>query len=453
MNFLKTGLGVFISQIISLLLIPVLSRLYTPSDFAELGYFLGLFAVLAPVCSLRLPDSIVVAKYIRSAYALFNISLIVGIILSLLVGLIFYVFSNDKRLSIYLFLMIVSYTGIQCTLFWLVRSAKFGSYAVMNAGMTALVPILQLVFYYTHADGDLIDATLAAYLIVATVAILYCYNSLPKRKLSLSLVFYSLRRQSTFIKYLTPYSIVGSLKQKMPYIVLGSGSDITGYLTQADKIMNAPNSLLSSAIRPVLYRFYSVNGISRSNVYFIETIVKSITVLVAPVVCFIVLNSEELVVAVLGEKWVNASGVFSLVLISSGFFMVTNWMDRLLDVMSKQKVGLMIESMMSIIIVVSLLSFSQTNQSAHYLVSLYTALMILGSLLWLFVMYHLVGLGVAKAINALVFICFISGLSYIVSIFGMSTDYYLFLYLVYYILMMVCFSLLHKNKLLKVARA
>ncbi|HGH6027433.1 TPA: oligosaccharide flippase family protein [Vibrio mimicus] len=452
MNFLKTGLGVFVSQVISLLLIPILSRIYAPSEFAELGYFLGLFAIVAPICSLRLSDAIVVAKYQRSAHALFELSILICALLSVVVGGGIYLFSGDEKIAIYMILMIISYTGIQRSLFWLIRSSKFGSYSILNATMTALVPIFQLSFYYLGYFGGLLDATLVSYLLVALIGNFYCYKMTPKRNLSIYIMIYSLKKQSKFIKYLTPYSIVGSLKQKIPYILLGSDSNVTGYLMQADRIMNAPNSLLSSAIRPVLYRFYSNNGVNQKNAHFVETIVKFIVVIVAPIVALMIFNSEKFVIVVLGKEWAGASNIFSLVIISSGFFMITNWMDRLLDVMSQQKIGLIIESIMSMIIVLSLLSFSALIDSGHAIVLLYTVLMIIGSLIWLSTMYYFIGLGVSKLVNTLIFIFTISVVSYMMNIFLINSEYYLSIYSSCYVSVVLLFLFSYKNKLLEVAR-
>ncbi|HGH6043530.1 TPA: oligosaccharide flippase family protein, partial [Vibrio mimicus] len=226
----------------------------------------------------------------------------------------------------------------------------------------------------------------------------------------------------------------------------------TGYLMQADRIMNAPNSLLSSAIRPVLYRFYSNNGVNQKNAHFVETIVKFIVVIVAPIVALMIFNSEKFVIVVLGKEWAGASNIFSLVIISSGFFMITNWMDRLLDVMSQQKIGLIIESIMSMIIVLSLLSFSALIDSGHAIVLLYTVLMIIGSLIWLSTMYYFIGLGVSKLVNTLIFIFTISVVSYMMNIFLINSEYYLSIYSSCYVSVVLLFLFSYKNKLLEVAR-
>jgi O-antigen/teichoic acid export membrane protein len=79
--------GSVFAQVIGLLLMPVLSRLYEPTDFGAFGLFQAAMLIISVVACLRYDHAILMAENESEAFGLFRLSIFLGFVMSLFVFL------------------------------------------------------------------------------------------------------------------------------------------------------------------------------------------------------------------------------------------------------------------------------------------------------------------------------------------------------------------------------
>lgn len=79
--------GTFISQVLSYLFSPVITRLYTPEEAAELGLFIRIVGIGAAIATLRYELAIPITKTDSHAFRLYNFALRVVLTVTLIAGI------------------------------------------------------------------------------------------------------------------------------------------------------------------------------------------------------------------------------------------------------------------------------------------------------------------------------------------------------------------------------
>lgn len=76
--------GTLVAQGLGLLLLPILSRLYTPASFGAFGFYQAAILLLTVIACMRYDQAILTAKDEREAVALFQLCLVVGLAMAAL---------------------------------------------------------------------------------------------------------------------------------------------------------------------------------------------------------------------------------------------------------------------------------------------------------------------------------------------------------------------------------
>jgi len=87
--------GTLFAQIISLISIPILTRIYTPDEFGLYSIFFAVTSVIGMVSSLSYEQAIVLPKSQRSADAILLLSIIITSIVTLLTIVAIYIFREE----------------------------------------------------------------------------------------------------------------------------------------------------------------------------------------------------------------------------------------------------------------------------------------------------------------------------------------------------------------------
>lgn len=103
--------GTSVAQFLPMLIYPVLSRLYTPEQFAALAAFTSLITILQVLGSCKYETAILISETDTSAANIFSLSLSLSIILALLLYSLFAIFGVSFTYD---------YTSGMCDLIWLV---------------------------------------------------------------------------------------------------------------------------------------------------------------------------------------------------------------------------------------------------------------------------------------------------------------------------------------------
>lgn len=257
--------GTVLAQIINLSILPVLTRLYTPSDF-------GLFAVMSAIAvlgsalvSLRYENAILTEYTIESArtgvYAIFWLSSIIGVSAALFLtgSYIFSVVSRQYYLIVLIALVfMVTSAWMQALYFYCNRNSN---YKVMTKGRIYGALFLAFISIswglWVESYWGLLLGSLASIF----VNLIYLFHV----SVDISIVEF-LARRSDFSRFLIrnrrfpQFLLVSSLIDRagsQGYIILFAkvfGESVTGALSLYNKVAGLPSVLIGSAIGDVFKR-------------------------------------------------------------------------------------------------------------------------------------------------------------------------------------------------------
>lgn len=258
--------GTAIAQVLMVLILPILTRLYTPEDFSILSVYLGLLSIFSVIATLRLELAIPLPAEDEEAFNVLALSLFFSLVTALLAGGAL-VFGGDTladwlgqpKLSLYFWVLPAgiflsgAYSSMQ---FWMGRRNRFSAIAKTKMTQAVSAGAVQLLYgsVYTGPLGLILGQTInngAG----AVGLVLQCIRS--DRHLLSSLRPGNLRllflKYSRFPKYSTLEALANNAAIQVPVIMiagLAAGPE-AGFLLLAMQIMQAPIGLVGSAIAQV----------------------------------------------------------------------------------------------------------------------------------------------------------------------------------------------------------
>jgi lipopolysaccharide exporter len=260
--------GNIMASVIMFISMPLISRLYSPTDFGQASYFVSFASVVAAVSSLRYDASIVVAENQKMAMIMaINSALIcLGISLFLWALTSFLQIYNTRLLTpiahiLYLLPIFIFLTGsIQIIFSLLTRDKSFGSIAVFNISKTI---VQQGYRVFSALLGNASAFSLIIALAIGQVASLMLffnrlkngfYKSLSDRITARDLIF-GLKRYRAFPFFSSWSYMFNLLGMQLPVLFIGYFFDIkeAGYYAMAAMLLSFPKPL-AGAINRVLYQ-------------------------------------------------------------------------------------------------------------------------------------------------------------------------------------------------------
>jgi O-antigen/teichoic acid export membrane protein len=195
-----------------------------------------------------------------------------------------------------------------------------------------------------------------------------------------------------FPLFSVPFTLCSIIRERAAVILLGgwaSPADV-GYYSQAWRIMNFPVGLSGSAIRPVLFHAAAEQGLVAQEAR-IGKILTALIVIGAPWLAVIMYRPEDLFGVVLGQPWRNAGTYASMLSIPIFLFVLSNWMDRILDVVGRQDLNLFTEFLSAVTSIAGLLIALASGASILTAVATQSIILALNYALFIVIAYRVSG--------------------------------------------------------------
>ncbi len=406
-NVMKISTGVIIGQLISIITLPIIARLYGPEIIGIWAFLFALTRIINSFSDLGLTHTLMVqdGNEIKNTFPVINTSnFLLSFIASLFIILYYYLINSEMNL-LYLFLImsifIFTNKQIQINYTWLNRTEHYGA-LLMNPIIHSLAyGILAIVF---GLIGFISYGYFVAHLMGQVITLIFMIRYIPLRKFTFRIsefkaVIYS---NSRFVKYQMPANVISSFKNEIPTIIINIfwGPVVLGYYSIVVKILKMPSTLLANSIGKVF--FQTISKMKRSGQLFGEYVTRNITfayrVGIIPIV--ILIASGDIIVSIfLGSEWTEAGIMLQLLALQFFFMFIINTIQGLSTVLDKQNLAMI----------------SSTMQVLGYIVGALLGEYLFGS--------YLVGLGLMGLIYIIIHIWYVSLL---IKHLGMSTlKYYL----------------------------
>lgn len=318
-----------VGQLALLLVIPVLTRIFTPSEFGAYQIALALSIVIQPVATLRLEFIIPVTRSNEVAARRYRIAMtviVLGTVALALAGALFFLLGDERAAELLCMLALLAVVNAWTVVdnARLIRGQQMKRLAWRNFLAGFLAAGLQLVvgLYLPHVVLLAVALLVTrAFAILVTRAPRALDAGPPPDKTDID-DSYTARRASTTV-------IAGVISNSSIYglTLLGGtmfGAAVSGQISVAQRITSTPVSLAGQAISQ--YFQTRASAVIRAQAGTLQRLTvrfaMALAALITPVVVAMMVLGPVLAVPVLGEGWQPAGWVVLILAIPTGLQLV-----------------------------------------------------------------------------------------------------------------------------------
>lgn len=315
-------IGTGISQLVPILVTPILTRLFTPESFGQYALFLSLLSILVIPATGKLELALPIPKSNMETQVLVNYTLFWLVLFCLFIFSIEIAIVVFWNLNLVLFLLPLALflQGVFFILnYWYVRSSKFKllSYGYIVKSISIAIFTLIISIFYRNEFGLILGHLLGLFLTV-----LFLFNKLPFRIFVFNFDFlrrfkHILIEQIDFPKKSVINGLLNILSSQSPVIILSSlfPSNIVGYYFQAQRMLYAPITLIGTSISKVLYKKINERKQQNRSYYLIILkIIKTLFILILIPALIILFWGPWLFKFLLGAEWELTGTYASLIM-------------------------------------------------------------------------------------------------------------------------------------------
>ena len=399
---LATGTGV--ALIITVLGIPILTRIYDPNYFSCWVMLASIWAVLSPSACLKFDQAIVLPKKEDLGILVWQLSLLMTIVMGVAISIGYELFSDfflgefGKRLSHYgpvLGIWIWSTGVYNSSLALFTRKKAFRLYAKFQMVLPALTIGSQIVigFMGIRSELGLIAGAVGAQVVVGMVA---GRAAIQLGNTSFDQFFHLGGYKSVWKKYsiyptlITFYSMIGNFRERfILYVISNAGAaPVAAYYGLGLRVINVPNRIVSGSLRPIIYQRAAKYGCGAvENEIFYGIIIMLAGLL--PAWSVFMLHSEFLFGFLFGESWAQGGYYVGILSIAAIPMVVTNWIDRLFDVQGAQRTSFFLELGFSLLVMASVLVLYLKNYPIREILIVQVGILTVYYWIWLGVLWKL----------------------------------------------------------------
>lgn len=261
----KLSLGTLSGRLISIAVLPILTRLYSPEDFAVLATYLAVLGTIAVAACLRMDVAIPLADNDEDAVNLLALALSALTVVTLLVllpvlampGTVAHWLGNPA-IEPYLWLvplgitLVGAYSAFQ---FWTTRARRFGHIARTRVSQSAMgaLTMLSLGWAGIAPFGLLLGNALSIGAGGIGLAVGAAIKEGSKaRMISLPNMKSALRRNFKYPVFTAPEAIMNVASVQIPILIIAAyAREEAGYLFIAMQLLSAPMMLVGSSVAQV----------------------------------------------------------------------------------------------------------------------------------------------------------------------------------------------------------
>jgi len=249
-NISIVAIGPMVSQLLSILLSPIITRLYSPESYGALGAFLSVLSVLVPISSLSYQYAIVLPRKDRDGWRILRFIIIFSALVSCLVFFLIALFKNpiasllklegfEKDLFLLPLALLFS-TAVIVFDQWMIRKKQFkaSSGIVISQSLLSNGGLIGLG-YFVPRLASLIGVNVFARGFHALSAFIFSLRTIPDQKTKgkgrsievESTLKTLLHHYRDFPYYRTPQILISTLAYNLPFLLMTafSGTADTGF--------------------------------------------------------------------------------------------------------------------------------------------------------------------------------------------------------------------------------
>lgn len=384
-----------IAQVILIITTPIITRLYSPTEFGEFTIFSNIAMILIPIINARYDLLIVNTKNDRSANILSQISFLISLLILLILIPIFaisaWLYPNFILDFIFIIIMLflVSLTNIFTN--YLNKERKYKVLSLINVFRAGSMALLQIIFGLLALGSlGLIIGFSLSYIAGITLG----YKTFKKHfnivrdKEETKALFLENKNQ---LVYSTPSILLNSLSFSVVVFFIGilyTNTEV-GIYGMAIRVLGIPVTIISLGLSKIFMQ--------QANDYYIEygnfrnLLLKFSSILVIVSIILYVplyLFSEELVNILLGHSWVDAITVIKIVIPLFVIRLIVSTASLSVIVLQKQQLELILQALFLIGTTATFVISKMLNLTFLNFVSINTVVLIVSYMIFFIALYY-----------------------------------------------------------------
>lgn len=313
--------GTAFAQALGVLVLPVITRLYSPDDFALFAIYSSILGILSVATCLRFEIAIPIPEKDKDALSLFILAVLSNIAFTSILVLVIFLFQvqildliQQPKLKPFIWLIPVGvllaglYNALQ---YWATRNKQFSTVAKTRITQSITSSAAQIAggYYGFGAIGLIVGQIINFSAGIIKLSISFWKQSKCLfNEISIAKLKENWKRYDKFPKYSTFEALANVASSQLPIIIIAAvaiGPE-AGYLILATKVMAVPMTLVGSAIAQV-YLAHAPEYYNKGKLrgYTLQTIKKIALLTIAPLIS-IGAMSPFLFPIVFGEEWSRA---------------------------------------------------------------------------------------------------------------------------------------------------
>ncbi len=401
-DLLVGGIGSVTSRLIWLAAVPVVARLYSPSDVGSWPLVTALPAIVAVLGTLRLDLAITITHYTRRAqtlvFATSVLTLTVALVMALLISLFPAVSSQvmgveGNGLILYACPLFIVFTNLTTILqAWLLRSKSIAAITIANASapLVTVAALLVFGFVFGASAGSFVAAYLCGLMApLVNMAYASVRNGLFKGPIALSsgAVWSSIRLYRAYPIYTVPLSLVavGSERLVQLWIASAYSLEALGVFFLVRQVLLSPIYAATAPLQQVVFANLARIPSLAERRAFIRPILETAMAFAGIAIGLGFTLVPVLIPALLGERFAAAADFSHWIMLGISLLVVTIWTARLYDVARR----IPLSSYMNIayygLVVVSVIVAYLLKLQLHDFVALYGVALFVGYAIFILV--------------------------------------------------------------------
>ena len=347
--------GILISQIISIVFSPLLSRIYTPIDFGLLHIFLSFISILTIIATLKFEMAIPLPSDDKIAIHLVISSIIFITFFTLIIGINLYIFKpflikifDLQQIANHLYLIPLGtfFAAFYLILnYWAIRKKKFNTISKTKIKQGALGIVIQIGLGLIGLKplglliGSIFKRAAGFY---ELLKIVLQDKKLLKENFNLEKIISSIKRYKKFPLVSSQSALINTVGLNLPILLFANfyGSEKVGFFSLVLMVVNIPLTTIGISLSQVFISETSelINKDKKQLKKLYYRIVKNLF-LIGFIPCLVLLIwSPKLFPVIFGEKWIISGEIAQILAIMFLIQFTVVPTSQMLTILEKQEI-------------------------------------------------------------------------------------------------------------------
>ncbi len=385
-NVLTLMTGTVFAQALTLIITPVLTRIYTPDDFGLFGVYISIIGICAILCCGRFDMAIVLPEEKEEASNLVLASLIWTFLFTIIVLLIINIWgesvasllgSPTAKTWLWLLPVNVFFLGVFQTLnYWNTRHKNYERLATRKMTQSSLTAVAQLSFGFLTKVGavGLIAGQLIG-LFGATSFLIKKFTEEDFSNVKRNLSTHRIRTVATRYKKYPIFnmlpSVIDSITVALPVLFFTKYFDlnVAGQYSLGVRLLYLPASLIGAAVAQVYFQRIAEEYNKTGSIdIIVRRIFKALVMIAIPFCLIIMIMGPWLFSFFFGSAWTTAGEFCRILAPAIGLRFAVSPLSQVFGAVNKQEVSA-IWQVTAFVITVASLGLSLLFRDAYYSVS------------------------------------------------------------------------------------